>query len=395
MHRCCISARIDVMRKNRPENRINRPVVLFAAGLLFFAVLLSWLLLGGRETAGEIPSLTGGISSLNGVPAYSGSPSVILNANRPAFDKKNLTVQPFELYSELDSLGRCGPASANICPELMPDEPRGAIGAVRPSGWQTVRYDDLVEGKYLYNRCHLIGYQLAGENANVRNLITGTRYMNISGMLPYENRVESYVRKTGNHVLYRSTPVFEGSDLVAAGIQLEALSVEDRGEGICFNVFVYNVQPGIVIDYATGDSHAVLTETTEAPGAPVAPVPADRAESSADAENSKLNGGSRNGREAPSGSEIPAAPVAAGASTAPAPAGSAESPAVSKLPAENVPASSEIPAPAYIFNTHTKKFHYPSCRSVGDMSEKNRQEFYGTRQEAVDEGYSPCGICKP
>ena len=153
-----------------------------------------------------------------------------------------------------DLLGRCGPAEACVGQELMPTEERGAIGMVKPSGWHTVRYDGVVDGKYLYNRCHLIGYQLTGENANERNLITGTRYLNVEGMLPFENQVADYVEETGNHVLYRSTPVFKGLELVARGVQIEAWSVEDGGAGVCFNVYCYNVQPGVEIDYATGES---------------------------------------------------------------------------------------------------------------------------------------------
>lgn len=187
------------------------------------------------------------------IPEYSGEPYVVLQDNWPDFDAGDLTTEPFEFYSELDSLGRCGVAYANICLEIMPTEERGDIGQVKPSGWQTVKYD-CVDGKYLYNRCHLIGYQLAGENANKQNLITGTRYMNVEGMLPFENMVDDYVEETENHVLYRVTPIFEGTNLVASGVHMEAFSVEDEGEGICFNVFVYNVQPGITIDYATGES---------------------------------------------------------------------------------------------------------------------------------------------
>ena len=185
---------------------------------------------------------------------YAGAAYAVIDGNIPSFDESELTTEPFETYSELDALGRCGTAYANICPELMPTEERSSIGQVKPSGWQTVRYDGVVDGNYLYNRCHLIGYQLAGENANEQNLITGTRYMNVEGMLPFENLVADYVEETGNHVLYRVTPDFEGMELVARGVQMEALSVEDNGEGVCFNVYVYNVQPGVVIDYATGES---------------------------------------------------------------------------------------------------------------------------------------------
>lgn len=191
--------------------------------------------------------------SIEDVPEYSGQPYVIINDNEPYFDKDDLTTQSFEEYSSLDSLGRCGVAYANIGEETMPTEKRGNIGMIKPSGWQIKKYD-FIDGKYLYNRCHLIGYQLSGENANEKNLITGTRYMNTEGMLPFENQVADYVQETGNHVLYRVTPVFEGNHLVADGVLMEAMSVEDRGLDIEFNVFVYNVQPGVKIDYATGNS---------------------------------------------------------------------------------------------------------------------------------------------
>ena len=192
---------------------------------------------------------------LDEIPEFSNVPYVVLNENRPFFEEGDYTLEPFEKYSELDELGRCGACYANICKEIMPTEKRGEIGNVKPTGWHTVRYDDLVEGKYLYNRCHLIGYQLAGENANEKNLITGTRYCNVSGMLPFENQVADYVEETKHHVLYRVTPIFEENDLVAKGVQMEGFSVEDSGEGVCFHVFVYNAQPGITIDYSTGESH--------------------------------------------------------------------------------------------------------------------------------------------
>lgn len=190
------------------------------------------------------------------VPAYADAAYAEINGNVPYFSESDLTLETFESYSELDSLGRCGTAYANICRELMPTEERGSIGQVKPTGWHTVRYDDLIADKYLYNRCHLIGYQLAGENANEKNLITGTRYLNIKGMLDLENEVADYVKQTDNHVLYRVTPWFEGDELVARGVLMEGYSVEDQGEGVCFCVFAYNVQPGIEIDYATGDSRA-------------------------------------------------------------------------------------------------------------------------------------------
>ena len=187
------------------------------------------------------------------ISEYSGNPYVELNGNLPYFTDEELSTTAFELYSELDSLGRCGAGYANICKEIMPTEERGSIGMVKPTGWHTVKYDCITD-RYLYNRCHLIGYQLAGENANEKNLITGTRYLNVDGMLPFENEVADYVNDTDNHVLYRVTPVFSGDNLLASGVIIEAKSVEDNGAGVQFNVYCYNVQPGISIDYTTGES---------------------------------------------------------------------------------------------------------------------------------------------
>lgn len=199
---------------------------------------------------------------LSQVPEYSGQPYVAINNNEPEFDETDFTVSSFETYSSLDSLGRCGSAYANIGMDLMPTEKRGSIGSVKPTGWHTIKYDN-VDGKYLYNRCHLIGYQLTGENANERNLITGTRYMNVEGMLPFEDMVADYIKETDNHVLYRVTPIYDGNNLLASGVQMEAASVEDNGEGIWYNVYVYNVQPGISIDYATGESSRQSDSKTE------------------------------------------------------------------------------------------------------------------------------------
>lgn len=193
------------------------------------------------------------IVEISSVPEYTEEAYAVLNDNVPEFTEEEMTTEVFEEYSELDELGRCGTAYANICKELMPTEERGNISSVKPSGWHSVEYD-FVDGNHLYNRCHLIGFQLAGENANECNLITGTRYCNVEGMLPFENMIADYVKETGNHVLYRVTPIFEEDNLVASGVQMEAKSVEDNGEGIEFNVYCYNVQPGVEIDYATGES---------------------------------------------------------------------------------------------------------------------------------------------
>lgn len=276
------------------------------------------------------------------IPAYSGDAYAAVNGNVPYFETSDFTTESFETYSDLDSLGRCGTAYANVGTDLMPTERRGSIGKVKPSGWQTIKYD-FVDGKYLYNRCHLIGFQLTAENANEKNLITGTRYMNVDGMLPFENMVADYVKETKNHVLYRVTPVFQGNNLIADGVLMEAESVEDEGDGILFCVFVYNVQPGVTIDYATGSSQ--LSE-------------------SAPQETAVPEAGSTAGKKAES---------------------SAESKNESKSSTETT----------YIFNTNTHKFHYPSCSSVSQMNESNKQSFTGSRDEAIAQGYEPCGRCKP
>ncbi len=203
--------------------------------------------------AGCAPPAGEATVTLEDLPPYSGAPYVAINGNEPYFTAEEITDEAFETYSPLDALGRCGVACASVGPELMPTEERGDIGSVRPTGWHTVRYD-CVDGQYLYNRCHLIGYQLTGENANEQNLITGTRYLNIEGMLPFENLVADYVEETGNHVMYRVTPVFEGDDLLARGVLMEGYSVEDQGDGVLYCVYAYNVQPGVEIDYATGES---------------------------------------------------------------------------------------------------------------------------------------------
>lgn len=286
--------------------------------------------------------------SLREIPAYSGTPYTEVNGNQPYFTEEELTTQSFETYSELDSLGRCGVAYANVGQDLMQTEPRGEIGAVKPTGWHLVKYDN-VDGKYLYNRCHLIAYMLAAENANPQNLITGTRYLNVQGMLPFETKVCDYVKNTGNHVLYRVTPIFDGDNLLADGVLMEAYSVEDAGEGICFCVFAYNVQPGIGIDYATGDNWAEGSGTYQSTVASVAeetPVPQPETDT-----------------------------------------------AVQITPESSAPQESQ--GITYVLNTNTKKFHYPTCSSVDDMKEKNKQIYTGSREEVINMGYVPCKRCNP
>ena len=298
----------------------------------------------GQQTESSAPTeiTTASSFSLSDVPAYSGKAYISVNGNVPYFTAAELTTTSFETYSDLDTLGRCGVTYACIGQDLMPTKERGSIGMVKPTGWHTVRYDDLVDGKYLYNRCHLIGYQLTGENANTQNLITGTRYLNIEGMLPFENMVADYIQETNNHVLYRVTPIFEGNNLLANGVLMEGYSVEDKGAGVSYCVFAYNVQPGIEIDYATGESKlADSAQQEEQKTATVTPTP-------------------------------------------------------SPEPEKQEPVTrSEASQADYILNTNTKKFHYPTCSSVNDMKEKNKQEFFGTRDETIALGYSPCGRCKP
>ena len=286
--------------------------------------------------------------SLREIPAYSGTPYTEVNGNQPYFTEEELTTQSFETYSELDSLGRCGVAYANVGQDLMPTEPRGEIGAVKPSGWHLVKYDN-VDGKYLYNRCHLIAYMLAAENANPQNLITGTRYLNVQGMLPFETKVCDYVKNTGNHVLYRVTPIFDGDNLLADGVLMEAYSVEDAGEGISFCVFAYNVQPGIGIDYATGDNWAESSGTYQNTAAPVTVE-----------------------------------------TLAPQP----ETDTAVQITPES-PAPQESQGITYVLNTNTMKFHYPTCSSVDDMKEKNKQIYTGSREEVINMGYVPCKRCNP
>lgn len=268
-----------------------------------------------------------------------GSAYTEVNGGEPTFSSFEKKRRGFEEYAALDKLGRCGITYACIDRSMMPTEKRGSIGMIKPSGWHTIRYDDLISDKYLYNRCHLIGYQLTGQNANKRNLITGTRYLNVTGMLPFEDEVAEYVEKTGNHVLYRVTPIFKGNNLVCSGVQMEAQSLED--DEISFNIFAYNSQPGIVIDYKTGDSHASSVGT---------------------------GGSGSSGSSSTSGN-----------------AGSASSGSSGSV-AEN----------AYVLNTNTMKFHFASCASVKRMSDKNKKlSGKMTRSQIMKAGYEPCGQCKP
>ena len=301
---------------------------------IFLCLCLAFILMIGGcgttslDTSGEQNSTTeievgtsDGTISIEDIPEYTDSVYIVINDNQPFFTKEDYSENSFETYSELDALGRCGVVYANIGTDLMPTKDRGSIGHVKPTGWHSVKYD-IVDGKYLYNRSHLIGHQLTGEDANAKNLITGTRYFNTVGMLMFENMVADYVKETENHVLYRVTPMYEGDNLVATGVQMEAWSVEDNGEGICFNVFVYNVQPGITIDYATGESAL-----------------ADENDTGTTQEKANVT--------------------------------------------------------KYVLNTSGKKFHKPDCSSAKNMKKENKKTYKGTREELIEQGYEPCGNCKP
>lgn len=238
----------DIMKKKSKGDGMN------TKKLKILSIILLLLLLTSCSTAENINNEPITLDLPTEVAYdYEGKIYTEISGNVPEFSDDEITTKSFEKYEELDYLGRCQGAFACIGQDIMPTEERGAIGQVKPSGWQLVKYDN-VDGKYLYNRCHLIAYQLTGENANEKNLITGTRYMNTDGMLPFENIVADYVKETNNHVMYRVTPVFEGQNLLAKGVKMEAFSVEDDGAGVCFNVFVFNIQPGIKINYANGAS---------------------------------------------------------------------------------------------------------------------------------------------
>ena len=292
---------------------------------------------------------------IDDIPGYSGQAYVEINGGNPYFTEDEITTEAFESYSPLDTLGRCGVAFACLGIEIMPTEDRDDIANITPSGWEYNGVSnnntyDFVENKYVYNRCHLIGFQLAGENDNERNLITGTRYMNIEGMLPFENKVADYIEDSGNHVMYRVTPIYDGFDYVAQGVLMEALSVEDNGIGIKFCIFAYNVQPGVKIDYFTGANVASGEEFPK-----LDTENDDRLENKDEGENKE--------EQNPS-----------------------DKPAVGGATKDNCD---------YILNTNSKKFHLPGKSCAERISEENRDYHLGTREELIDAGYDPCGTCKP
>jgi len=289
------------------------------------------------------------VEAAESAASFSGNASVAINNNVPEFTADEITTASYERYGDFDSLGRCTTAIACVGKAIMPTEERGSIGSVKPTGWDQNKYPGIVnsEPPYLYNRCHLIGYQLTGENANEKNLITGTRYFNIEGMLPYENRVAAYVESTGNHVMYRVTPIFSGNNLLCDGVKMEAYSVEDGGNGVSFNVFCYNVQPGVLINYADGSNQLdegfnITSNETEQGLTKSSPAQTETA-----------------------------------------------------VEAQSEQADQPPQSASYIANKNTKKFHYPSCSSVSDMKEKNKLYYEGSRDDLINQGYVPCKRCNP
>lgn len=268
--------------------------------------------------------------SLSDIPEYSDEAYVVIDNNEPSFSKREITDKSFEEYSKPDYLGRCGTVMACIGKDIMPTEERGSISHVKPTGWHSVKYD-FVDGQSLYNRCHLIGYQLTGENDNERNLITGTRYLNVEGMLPFEDMVADYVKETNNHVMYRVIPIYESDNLLASGVAMEAYSVEDKGEGISFHVYCYNVQPNVKINYANGES-----------------------------ELEKDIGG--------------------------------EKQTIKKVTGED---TSSTASTEYILNMNSYKFHYSYCEGASTISNDNKGTYIGDRQELINQGYDPCKRCNP
>ena len=322
------------------------------------------------------------------VPEYSGKPFYELNGNVPLFsENEKASTDSFENYSNPDILGRAGVAFANLSPELMPTEERGPIGQIRPSGWHTVKYNDLIDGNYLYNRCHLIAYSLAGENANEKNLITGTRYLNVEGMQPFEEVVLGYISRTKNHELYRVTPIYSGHNPLASGVEMEAWSIEDQGKGVSFHVYCYNVQPGIIIDYTTGESKREDGKSAD---------PGDSKEKNSESNNrsgetsekdtksatTKKTENTTQSTEKPGGGLVPDSG-----------GGKTIDPGEETTGSDSGDRSVKPEGQTYILNTNTKRIHLPTCSSVSEMKKKNRKEVTATIEELKEQGYVPCKRC--
>ncbi len=359
---------------NQISNQKNC-IRLACIGLLVFILVLMTSLTSCSILAGRDAGDNSDYVVLEDIPDWDGDeghPYIEINGNVPEFEENEISWAEqaagsdvirsdaedtdsgasdpdteYEVFGSMDKLGRCGSAVACVGRETMPEGERGSIGMVKPSGWQLDKYDFIDNGGYLYNRCHLIGWQLTGQNEEERNLITGTRYMNTAGMLPFENEVAEYVRSTGNHVLYRVTPIFKGKELLARGVEMEAYSLEDDGAGVSFNVYCYNVQPGVSIDYKTGENKLDESYSSKADGA--------------ESDDSNKSDG----------------------------AGSGDSSNESDQPLD-------VPdGVTYILNTNTMRFHRIDCKGAQTIKEHNREWFYGTRDEAMEKGFVPCGMCNP
>ena len=366
----------------------------FAALLLAFALAFSGFgcastaapddtSTGGNTPAASQPQDNGEVDSatdsaratIADIPAYSGALCININGGVPGFTAQDEARGAFMQFSELDFEGRCGEAFARIGTDTVSNDKRGDISSIHPSGWVQRKYSFVDDGM-LYNRCHLIAHQLCGEDANERNLITGTRTFNVVGMLYYEELVGDYVRATGNHVLYRVTPLFAANDLVARGVQMEAKSIEDNGEAVQFNVFVYNVEPGVAIDYVTGESQeSADTPAVASKGeATITTAAAARAAQAAGESGASSSTGN-------AGESSDAGASGSGSSSTSANASDT--------------ASSSAQQHDYILNVKNKKFHLRTCSAANDIAAANRQDFTGTRDELIAKGYSPCGICNP
>jgi len=325
---------------------------------------------------------------LDEVPEWNGEPYIEVNGNVPELSKSEIRKAEkaagkdsrFIRFTELDRLGRCGSVFAVIGPETMPEGNRGSIGMIKPSGWQISKYDFIDNGGYLYNRCHLVGWQLSGENDEERNLITGTRYMNTSGMLPFENEVAEYVRSTGNHVIYRATPIFRDDELLARGVTLEAYSLEDKGKGVTFNVFCYNVEPGVKISYNTGKN--TLDESTLPEEAKNTEDGVDKAKKEAKDAGSDKDTGDKDISDKDSGEKDSGSEDRGDANS--------DSEGTNHVKPLDVPEGV-----TFVLNNNTMRFHRTDCKGAATILEHNRSWFYGTREEAIDKGYVPCGMCKP
>lgn len=336
---------------------------------------------GGNAASSQQVSAGSAAAKLSNIPEYSGALCIDINEGQPGFSADDAARGSFMEFSELDFEGRCGTATGLIGPETVSNAERGDISQVHPSGWVQHRYS-FVDREMLYNRSHLIAHQLCGEDANERNLITGTRTMNAVGMTYYEELVGNYVRRTNNHVLYRVTPLFAANDLVARGVQMEAESVEDGGRAIRFNVFVYNVEPGVKIDYVTGDnweSSEIPAVTTKGEATTTRGTSGDAALSQYAASKGEAGASGTSGSSDTS------------SNTQAAPSGSSDA----KTSGDSSSSASTAEQQTYILNKRSHKFHRPECDSVQSMSPSNKEEFTGLRQTLIDEGYTPCRSCNP